>query len=100
MIGDKLKEIRENIHMNKKEFATYIGTKYTTYNGYETGTREPDSDFLIMISQKFDISIDYILGLQDEKEIRRSYELKSHEYEHIKKYRALDPIGQIGRAHV
>lgn len=94
MIGDKLKEIRENIHMNKKEFATYIGTKYTTYNGYETGTREPDSDFLIMISQKFDISIDYILGLQDEKEIRRSYELKSHEYEHIKKYRALDPIGQ------
>lgn len=94
MIGDKLKEIRENIHMNKKEFATYIGTKYTTYNGYETGTREPDSDFLIMISQKFDISIDYIFGLQDEKEIRRSYELKSHEYEHIKKYRALDPIGQ------
>ena len=34
MIGDKLKEIRERTGMNKKEFAEYIGVKYTTYNGY------------------------------------------------------------------
>ena len=47
MIGDKLKEIRERTGMNKKEFAEYIGVKYTTYNGYETGAREPASDFLI-----------------------------------------------------
>ncbi|WP_367567284.1 XRE family transcriptional regulator [Lacrimispora sp.] len=94
MIKDKLKEIRENNNMNKKEFASYIGIKYTTYNGYETGAREPDSDFLILISKKFDVSIDYILGLQDEKEILHSYELKSSEYEHIKKYRSLDPYGQ------
>ena len=33
MIKDKLKEIRENIGMNKKEFANCIGIKYTTYNG-------------------------------------------------------------------
>ena len=55
MIKDKLKEIRENIGMNKKEFANCIGIKYTTYNGYETGAREPDSDFLILIAQKFDV---------------------------------------------
>ncbi|MBD5449704.1 MAG: helix-turn-helix transcriptional regulator [Lachnospiraceae bacterium] len=94
MISDKLKEIRESVGMNKKEFATYIGVKYTTYNGYETGTREPDSDFLIMISKRFDVSIDYILGLQNEKEIKHSYELKAIEYEHIEKYRSLDPRGQ------
>lgn len=94
MIKDKLKEIRENSNMNKKEFANYIGIKYTTYNGYETGAREPDSDFLILISKKFDVSIDYILGLQNEKEILHSYELKSSEYEHIKKYRDLDDHGR------
>ena len=59
MIKDALKEIRESTKMNKKEFADSIGVKYTTYNGYETGTREPDSDFLILISKKFDVSIDY-----------------------------------------
>ena len=53
MISEKLKEIREKTHMNKKEFAEYIGIKYTTYNNYETGTREPSSDFLILISSKF-----------------------------------------------
>ena len=79
MIKEKLKEIRERTGMNKKEFASFIGIKYTTYNNYETGEREPGSDFLILISQKFDVSIDYILGLQGEKEIKHSYELTASE---------------------
>lgn len=94
MIKDKLKEIRENIGMNKKEFANCIGIKYTTYNGYETGAREPDSDFLILIAQKFDVSTGYILGLRDEKDIINSYQLKSSEYKHIEKYRDLDDHGK------
>lgn len=94
MIGDKLKEIREHIGKNKKEFADYIGIKYTTYNGYETGSREPASDFLILISKKFDVSIDYLLGLQEESEVLHSYELKNYEYDYIKKYRILDSHGR------
>lgn len=93
-IGAKLKEIRENAGMNKKEFADYLGIKYTTYNGYETGNREPASDFLILISKKFDVSIDYIMGLTDNKDILHSYQLKSAEFDYIKKYRKLDTFGQ------
>ena len=94
MISDKLKEIRENTGMNKKEFANYIGVKYTTYNGYETGAREPDSDFIILISTKFDVSTDYILGLQTESNVLHSYSLKASEYSHIEKYRSLDNYGR------
>lgn len=94
MIGDKLKELRESTGMNKKDFAAYLGVKYTTYNNYEVGTREPASDFLILISRKLDVSIDYIMGLSDEKEKTHSYRLKSSEYEHIKKYRSLDDYGK------
>ena len=94
MISDKLKEIRENTGMNKKEFASYIGVKYTTYNGYEPGAREPDSDFLILISTKFDVSTDYILGLQTESNVLHSYSLKASEYSHIEKYRSLDDYGR------
>lgn len=89
IICDRLKEIREKHGMNKKEFADYLGLKYTTYNNYETGTREPASDFLILISKKFDVSIDYLLGVQDNKEILHSYQLKASEYDHMKKYRRL-----------
>ncbi len=84
LIGVKLKEIREKTGMNKKEFADYIGIKYTTYNNYETEAREPASDFLILISTKFDVSIDYLLGMQDTKDITHAYQLKSSEFEHIK----------------
>lgn len=94
MIGSKLKEIREKTGMNKKEFAHYIGIKYTTYNNYETEAREPASDFLTLISKKFDVSIDYLLGLKEDSSILHSYQLKSFEYEHIKKYRELTPAGQ------
>nr|DAH03570.1 MAG TPA: Repressor protein CI [Caudoviricetes sp.] len=94
MIKDTLKEIREKTGMNKKEFANYIGVKYTTYNGYETGAREPASDFLILISKMFDVSVDYIVGLTDEAEVLHSYSLKSAEMEHISKFRELDDIGK------
>lgn len=94
MIGIKLKEIRESTGMNKKKFAQYLGLKYTTYNGYETEAREPSSDFLILISEKFYVSIDYLLGLKEESEILHSYQVRSDEYDHIIKYRSLDSIGQ------
>lgn len=94
MIKDRLKDVRDKTGMNKKEFAEYIGIKYTTYNNYETGAREPDSEFLIMFSKKFDVSTDFILGLQDDREILHSYELRASEYECIKKYRSLDDTGK------
>lgn len=94
IISQRIKEVRENTGMNKKEFAEYLGVKYTTYNGYETGNREPASDFLILFSKKLDVSIDYVMGLTDEKKILHSYQLKSAEFEHIKKYRDLDAFGK------
>lgn len=94
MIEDKLRELREQTGMNKKEFSEFLGVKYTTYNGYETGAREPGSDFLKLVSAKFDVSIDYLLGLQDKKEILHQYSLKSSEYYKIEKYRSLDRYGQ------
>lgn len=45
-----------------KEFAQYPKFKHTTYNNYETEAWEPASDFLILVSEKFDVSIDYLLG--------------------------------------
>lgn len=96
MIGEKLREIRENTGLNKKEFAQYLGLKYTTYNNYETEAREPASDFLILISEKFDVSIDYLLGLKDESTITHSYQLKPSEYTVIEKYRFISKYSPDG----
>ena len=43
MIWSRIKELRESTGMSARKFADQLGIKYTTYYGYETGSREPGS---------------------------------------------------------
>ena len=62
---ENLKSLRESLNMTQKEFAASVGVKLTTYSGYETGVREPKSDFWIAVAQKYDVTIDYLMGFSD-----------------------------------
>ncbi len=57
-----LKTLRESTELTQKEFAASLGLSLSTYNGYEIGAREPKSDFLIMVAQKYGVTIDYLMG--------------------------------------
>lgn len=57
-----LKTLRENLGMTQKEFADSLGVRPTTYNGYETGARDPKSDFWVAAATKFNVTIDYLMG--------------------------------------
>lgn len=93
--GERLTELRISAGYTKRnEFADKLGIPSTTLRNYETDVREPGHTFLKQISEFFNVSVDYLLGLTDEKEILNSFRLKATEYEHIQKYRALDPYGQ------
>ena len=93
--GERLTHLREGYgYKTRKKFAEKLGIPETTLRNYETDTREPGHTFLKKISDFFDVSVDYLLGLTEEKEKVSSHQLKSSEYEYIKKYRSLDPYGQ------
>lgn len=93
--GERLIELRTSAGYTKRnEFADKLGIPSTTLRNYETDVREPGHTFLKQISEFFNVSVDYLLGLTDEKEILSSFRLKASEYEHIKKYNALDSYGQ------
>lgn len=93
--GERLTELRvENGYRTRNDFAEKLGIPSTTLRNYETGVREPGHIFLKQISEIFNVSVDYLLGLTDEKEVLNSFRLKTTEYEHIKKYRALDEHGK------
>ncbi len=62
---ERLKKIREKMGMNMREFSNFLGVKYTTYAGYENGSREPGSDFLALVANYCNTTTDYILGLSD-----------------------------------
>lgn len=61
-----LKALRQSLNMTQKEFAASLGIGYTTYNGYETGVRDPKSDFWVAVAQKYDVTIDYLMGYSDD----------------------------------
>lgn len=63
---ENLKALRKSLGMKQDEFADSIGYKRSTYASYETGTREPSSDFWTAVSAKYGISVDYLMGVADE----------------------------------
>lgn len=68
MIAEKLKSIRKTVLKTQSQTAIAIGVTQQTYNGYETGRREPDLKTLCNIADYFNVSLDYLLGRTDEKE--------------------------------
>lgn len=57
-----LRIFRESLGMTQKEFAASLSVGLTTYNGYETGARDPKSDFWIAVAQKYNVTVDYLMG--------------------------------------
>lgn len=92
--GERLTQLRkEHGYNTRNEFAEKLGIPGTTLRNYETDSREPGHTFLKLISEFFNISVDYLLCLTDEKEVLHSQRLKESEQKHINMYRQLDKHG-------
>lgn len=93
--GERLTSLRkENGYATRNEFAAKLGIPSTTLRNYETDVREPGHLFLKQISEMFNVSVDYLLCLTNEKEVLNSIRLNNLENEHIKKYRSLNNDGK------
>lgn len=90
-IDKMLLKLRKKANLSKKELTDRLNIKYTTYANYESGIREPNSDFLIKIAKFYEVSVDYILGLTDLKiNGNKNIVFNNQELDLIKKYRKLD----------
>lgn len=66
MFRNRLSELRKSKGYNMKQTAAMLNLPYTTYVGYEKGEREPDSEKLILLSNFFNCSIDYLIYRSDD----------------------------------
>ena len=62
---NRLEELRLKQNLTMRETARQLKIPYTTYVNYEKGTREPNSEMLIILAKFFDVSIDYLIGRTD-----------------------------------
>lgn len=93
--GERLIELRkENGFNTRNEFAEKLGIPGTTLRNYETNAREPGHTFLKQMSELFNVSVDYLLCLTDDKEVLKNFRLRSSEQDLIERYRSLDSHGQ------
>lgn len=62
----RLKECRLEKHFTQKELSQVLNITQQTYSDYETGRTNPDLKTLCIIADVLAVSIDYLLGREDD----------------------------------
>ena len=63
-----IRELREDNDITQKAVAAYLRCSQQVYSNYELGQRDIPTDILIKLSEFYNVSTDYLLGLTDKKE--------------------------------
>ena len=64
----RVRALREDMDMNQKDFGALLGMSQTGYSKYETGTADIPTAILIQLARIHRTSVDYLLGLTDERQ--------------------------------
>ena len=63
----RLRDLREDADLTQKQVAKYLGMSQTGYSKYETGENDIPTQVLIAPAKFYHTSVDYLLGLTDER---------------------------------
>lgn len=63
----KLRDLRNDADLSQAAIAELLHCTQQAYSNYELGLRDIPSDILIQLAQLYKTSIDYLLGLTDER---------------------------------
>lgn len=69
MIGDRIRLLRIEKNMSQDDLAKLLDKSRPTITAYENNERQPDIDFLIKAAEYFNVSLDYIVGKSEFKNI-------------------------------
>lgn len=71
ILSKRLRECRKAKGLAQWEIAVYCDISEKTYQNYELMTREPRLEILIKIADRFGVSLDYLTGRTDIKDINK-----------------------------
>lgn len=66
VFGERLKEQRKARELSQKELAAILKTTNSSVCDWECGRSQPDLETLVKLSELFEVTVDYLLGLEDE----------------------------------
>lgn len=62
---NRIRDLREDADLKQSQLAEAVGISQKTLSNYETGATNPDSYAIIKLAEYFDVSTDYLLGVED-----------------------------------
>jgi len=65
ILGERLKELREEKGLTQKQVAEKLNLNSVTYLHYEKAQREPPLSVLAEMAMFFNVSVDYLIGISD-----------------------------------
>lgn len=63
----RIRNLREDSDLKQRELAEILGCSQRVYSNYERGDLDIPTEVLIKLAQHYGVSVDYILGLTDNK---------------------------------
>jgi len=63
----RIKDLREDRDLKQKDMAALLNVSQTTYSRYESGVLDIPSAALITLAKFYRVSIDYLVGITDQK---------------------------------
>ena len=67
MIYENIRNLREDNDKKQRELAEYLHVSQNTYSQYENGVLSFSPETLIKLAEFYNTSVDYLLGLTNEK---------------------------------
>ena len=74
--AERLKELRKEKQLTVEQLANNIGSAKSTISRYENG-REPKGDIIRLLTNYFNVSIDYLMGISDNRNPSTDKEIKN-----------------------
>ena len=65
ILGERLKELRKEKGLTQKQVAEILHIHSVTYLHYEKSEREPPLTLLAEMANFFEVSVGYLLGVED-----------------------------------
>ncbi|MBP3478142.1 MAG: helix-turn-helix transcriptional regulator [Oscillospiraceae bacterium] len=59
----RIRDLREDRDLKQRQLADFLNCSQQVYSNYELGQRDIPTDILIKLSNYYNVSVDYLLGL-------------------------------------
>ena len=67
----RIRDMREDADLKQKDLAEVLNCSQVCYSQYELGKRDIPTDVLIKLADYYGVSVDYLLGRTNKREVNQ-----------------------------